>query len=289
MIGDVRARHPDTIFFAEAFTRPRMMNRLGKIGFSQSYTYFTWRESKRDFTEYLTELTQTNIREYYRPNFFVNTPDINPRHLQSWGRAGFLMRAALAATLSGLWGVYSGFELCEAAALPNSEEYLDSEKYQLRAWDWNRPGNIVGEISTLNRIRRANPALQSHLGVTFLPANNDHILFFEKANEAHDNVIVIAINLDPFNEQGADVELSWATFTHWHLHDQAALEVVDQMTGARFEWYGRWQRVQLNPGVMPFAIWRIAPVGGLPAEPPNADDDNGSHADAGYEPPTEGA
>jgi len=289
MIGDVRARYPDTIFFAEAFTRPRMMYRLGKIGYSMSYTYFTWRESKREFIDYLTELTQTSVRDYYRPNFFVNTPDINPRHLQSSGRAGFVMRAALAATLSGLWGVYSGFELCEAAALPNSEEYLDSEKYQLRAWDWNRPGNIVGEITALNRIRRANPALQSHLGITFLPAHNDHILFFEKATEARDNVIVVAINLDPFTEQGADVELSWDTFAHWHLHDHAALEVVDQMTGARFEWYGRWQHVQLNPGVMPFAIWRIAPAGGLPPEPPSADDDSGSHADAGAQPPTEGA
>lgn len=289
MIGDVRSRHPDTIFFAEAFTRPRMMYRLGKIGFSQSYTYFTWRESKRAFTDYLTELTQTNIREYYRPNFFVNTPDINPRHLQSCGRSGFLIRAALASTLSGLWGVYSGFELCEAAALPNSEEYLDSEKYQLRAWDWNRPGNIVGEISALNRIRRANPALQTHLGLTFLTAHNDHILFFEKATEARDNVIIVAINLDPFNEQGADVELSWATFNHWKLHDHAALEVVDQISGARFEWYGRWQHVQLNPGAMPFAIWRIAPAGGLPAEPPSPDDDNGSHADAGGQTHTEGA
>jgi starch synthase (maltosyl-transferring) len=289
MIGDVRARYPDTIFFAEAFTRPRMMYRLGKIGYSMSYTYFTWRESKREFIDYLTELTQTSVRDYYRPNFFVNTPDINPRHLQSSGRAGFVMRAALAATLSGLWGVYSGFELCEAAALPNSEEYLDSEKYQLRAWDWNRPGNIVGEITALNRIRRANPALQSHLGITFLPAHNDHILFFEKATEARDNVIVVAINLDPFNEQGADVELSWDTFAHWHLHDHAALEVVDQMTGARSEWYGRWQHVQLNPSVMPFAIWRIAPAGGLPPEPPSADDDSGSHADAGAQPPTEGA
>ncbi len=125
MIGDVRARHPDVIFLSEAFTRPRVMARLAKVGFSQSYTYFTWRESKRDFIEYLTELTQTDLREYFRPNFFVNTPDINPRHLQSSGRTGFLIRAAPAATLSGLRGVYSGFELCEAAALPNSEEYLD--------------------------------------------------------------------------------------------------------------------------------------------------------------------
>ncbi|SHJ91703.1 maltotransferase domain-containing protein [Paraburkholderia terricola] len=287
MIDDVRARYPDTIFLAEAFTRPRMMNRLGKIGFSQSYTYFTWRESKRDFIEYLSELTQTDARDSYRPNFFVNTPDINPRHLQSQGRTGFLIRAALASTLAGLWGVYSGFELCEAAALPNSEEYLDSEKYQLRAWDWHRPGNIVGEISALNRIRRANPALQTHLGLTFLPAHNDHVLFFEKATEARDNVIVVAINLDPFNEQGADIELSWETFRRWNLHDHAALEVTDQMTGARFEWHGRWQHVQLGSG-QPFSIWRIAPLGGLPADRPD-EADSDYHADAGNPIPTEGA
>ncbi|WP_341317125.1 maltotransferase domain-containing protein [Paraburkholderia sp. IMGN_8] len=277
MIDDVRSRYPDTIFLAEAFTRPRMMNRLGKIGFSQSYTYFTWRESKRDFIDYMTELTQTNARDFYRPNFFVNTPDINPRHLQSSGRSGFLIRAALAATLAGLWGVYCGFELCEAAALPNSEEYHDSEKYQLRAWDWHRPGNIVGEISALNRIRRANPALQTHLGLTFLPAHNDHVLFFEKATEARDNVILVAINLDPFNEQGADIELSWDTFKRWNLHDHDALEVTDQMTGARFEWHGRWQHVQLGSG-QPFSIWRIAPLGGLPADRPD-DADSDYHAD----------
>jgi starch synthase (maltosyl-transferring) len=291
VIGDVRARYPDTIFLAEAFTRPRMMNRLGKIGFSQSYTYFTWRESKRDFIEYMTELTQTGARNSYRPNFFVNTPDINPRHLQSQGRTGFLIRAALASTLAGLWGVYSGFELCEAAALPNSEEYLDSEKYQLRAWDWNRPGNIVPEITALNRIRRANPALQTHLGLTFLPAHNDNVLFFEKATESRDNVILVAINLDPFNEQGADIELSWETFQKWNLHDHGPLEVTDQMTGARFEWHGRWQHVQLGSG-QPFSIWRIAPLGGLPAERPDeadSDSDSVHHADAGNPTPTEGA
>ncbi|MEW9582704.1 maltotransferase domain-containing protein [Paraburkholderia sp. DGU8] len=291
MMADVRARYPDTLFLAEAFTRPRMMNRLGKIGFSQSYTYFTWRESKRDLIEYMNELTQTGARDFYRPNFFVNTPDINPRHLQSQGRTGFLIRAALASTLAGLWGVYSGFELCEAAALPNSEEYLNSEKYQLRAWDWNRPGNIVGEITALNRIRRANPALQTHLGLTFLTAHNDHILVFEKATEARDNVIVVAINLDPFNEQGADIELSWHTFQCWHLHDHGALEVTDQMTGARFEWHGRRQHVRLGSG-QPFSICSIAPLGGLPAERPaeaDNDSDSADQADAGNPTPTEGA
>ncbi|MDP9156938.1 MAG: DUF3416 domain-containing protein [Pseudomonadota bacterium] len=264
VIGDVRARHPDVMFLAEAFTRPRVMNRLAKLGFSQSYTYFTWRESKRDFVEYLHDLTQTDAKDFFRPNFFVNTPDINPRFLQRSGRAGFVIRAALAATLSGLWGVYSGFELCEAAALPNSEEYLDSEKYQIRAWDWNRPGNIVGEITALNRIRKANPALHSHLGVNFLLAHNDNILFFEKANAARDNVVLVAINLDPFNEQGADIELPWKTLSDWGVQEWDALAVEDQMTGERFEWRGKRQHIRLDPNTRPFAIWRIAPTWGLP-------------------------
>ncbi|WP_277184655.1 maltotransferase domain-containing protein [Caballeronia sp. BR00000012568055] len=264
VIGDVRARHPDVIFLAEAFTRPRVMNRLAKLGFSQSYTYFTWRESKRDFLEYMHDLTQTDAKDYFRPNFFVNTPDINPRFLQSSGRPGFVIRAALAATLSGLWGVYSGFELCESAALPNSEEYLDSEKYQLRAWDWNRPGNIVTEITALNRIRRANPALQTHLGVNFLTAHNDNILFFEKANASRDNVVLVAINLDPFNEQGADIELPWQTLERWGVHEWDAVAVEDQVTGEQFEWRGRRQHVRLNPHSLPFAIWRISPTWGLP-------------------------
>jgi starch synthase (maltosyl-transferring) len=273
MIADVRARHPDVIFLSEAFTRPRLMYRLAKLGFSQSYTYFTWRESKRDFIEYLTELTQTAVRDFYRPNFFVNTPDINPRHLQTGTRASFMIRAALAATLSGLWGVYCGFELCEGRALPESEDYLDSEKYQLRAWDWSRPGNIVAEITTLNRIRRANPALQTHLGVTFLDAHNDHVLCFEKATPARDNVIVVAISLDPYGDQHADFELSWHTFHHWLIDDGATLAVTDECTGQRFDWHGRWQRAHLDAHTRPFAIWRIEPIRGLPRdEPPEPHD-----------------
>ena len=171
MITEVQARYPDAVFLAEAFTRPKVMYRLAKSGFGQSYTYFTWRNTKREFQEYLTELTDPrpgSPREFFRPHFFVNTPDINPVPLQTAPRQAFLIRCALASTLSGLWGLYNGFELCEATPIPGREEYLDSEKYQLRAWDWNRPGNIVAEISALNAIRKRNPALQTHLGVTFL-------------------------------------------------------------------------------------------------------------------------
>src|SRR5690606_9018534 len=148
MLGEIHSRHPDVIFLSEAFTRPAMMYRLGKVGFSQSYTYFTWRNSKAELTSYLEELATAQVANFFRPNFFVNTPDINPYFLQNSGRSGFLIRAALAATLSGSWGMYSGFELCEAAALPGREEYLDSEKYELRQRNWSQSANIIPEISS---------------------------------------------------------------------------------------------------------------------------------------------
>ena len=161
MIADIRGRHPDVIFLAEAFTRPKVMYRLAKVGFTQSYTYFTWRNTKQEMTEYLTELNTPPVSDFFRPNFFVNTPDINPPFLQTCGRPAFLIRAALATMLSGLWGMYSGFEICEAAPLPGREEYLDAEKYEIRVRDFNAPGNIVAEIAALNRIRREHPALQT--------------------------------------------------------------------------------------------------------------------------------
>src|SRR5262249_27458616 len=164
--------------------------RLAKIGFSQSYTYFTWRNTKRELTDYLTELTTTNAREFFRPHFFVNTPDINPYFLQTSGRPGFLIRAALAATLSGFWCVYSGFELCEGTPLPGREEYLDSEKYQIRVRDQNAPGNIVAEIAKLNRIRKINPALHTHLGVKFYNAFNDQVLLYGKQAVPGDSMIL---------------------------------------------------------------------------------------------------
>jgi starch synthase (maltosyl-transferring) len=150
--------------------------------------------------------------------------------------------------------------------LPGSEEYLDSEKYQLRAWDWDRPGNITHIIAALNRIRRANPALQTHLGLTFLPAHNEQILFFEKATAARENVVLVAISLDPFAPQEADIELPWQTLDHWRMHEWDALAVTDLMSGARFEWRGRRQHIRIDPDGLPFAIWRIAPAAGLPRD-----------------------
>ncbi len=253
MIREVRTTYPDAIFLAEAFTRPKIMYRLAKIGFSQSYTYFTWRNTKAELAEYSTELATTAPRDFFRPHFFVNTPDINPVFLQGSGRPGFLIRAALAATLSGLWGVYNGFELCEAAAVPGKEEYFDSEKYQLRAWDWDRHGNIVAEITQLNRLRRQNTALQTHLHVRFLTAGNDNILYFEKANADRSNVVLVAISLDPFAPQEAWFEVPlW----EWDLPDDGTLHATDLLTDAQFEWRGKSQHLRLTPE-RPYAIWRI--------------------------------
>ncbi len=259
LIADIRARHPDAVFLAEAFTRPKVMYRLAKIGFSQSYTYFTWRNEKQELTEYLQELTTTAPRDFFRPHFFVNTPDINPPFLQTGGRAGHLIRAALATTLSGLWGMYQGFELCEATPLPGREEYLDSEKYEIRAWPDRRPGDIVEEITRLNMIRRANPALQTHLGVAFHNAFNDRVLWYRKATADRGNVVLCAVSLDPHTVQETAVELPlW----EWGLPDHAALEAEDLMSGRRFTWRGKVQRLRLDPGALPFGLWRVRPAEG---------------------------
>ena len=260
LIFEVRCAYPDAVFLAEAFTRPKIMDRLGKIGFHQSYTYFTWRNTKRELQEYLTQLTAEGPRDTFRPNFFVNTPDINPPFLQTGGRAAHLIRAALAATLSGSWGVYCGFELCEATPVPNREEYLDSEKYQLRAWNWHQPGNIIAEIARLNAIRRRHPCLWSHLGVMFLPTDNETVLFFEKATADRGDVLLIAVCLDPFRDQSAAIELPlW----RWGLSDHATLECRDLLHDTTFTLTGKWQRVALSTA-SPYTVWHARPQGAYP-------------------------
>ena len=260
LIADIRSRDPGVIFLAEAFTRPKMMYRLGKIGFTQSYSYFTWRNDKAELAAYLTELNATPARDLYRPNFFVNTPDINPFFLHTSGRPGFLIRAALAATLSGLWGIYSGFELCEAAALPGREEYLDSEKYEIRVRDWNAPGNIVAEITKLNEIRRSHKALQSHLGVSFYSALNDNVLYYGKRAPDDRDMILIAVSLDPYVAQSATIEIPLWEFG---LPDDGRLMVEDLIDGHQFNWTGKHQTIHLDPARLPFAIWRVAPYGDI--------------------------
>ncbi|HEY5047743.1 MAG TPA: alpha-1,4-glucan--maltose-1-phosphate maltosyltransferase [Rhizomicrobium sp.] len=257
LINEVRSQHPDVIFLSEAFTRPKMMNRLAKVGFSQSYTYFTWRNTKQDLVEYFTELTTSEVKEFFRPHLFVNTPDINPFFLQTSGRPGFLIRAALAATLSGLWGMYSGFELCEAAPLQGREEYLDSEKYEIRARRLDAPGNIVAEIGKLNRIRKAHPALQTHLGLRFYLAHNDQVIFYGKGLLAGRSLILCAISLDPFHVQEATVEVPlW----EWGLPDTASFTAYDLMHDTETVRSGKLQRLRLDPAELPFVIWRIAPL-----------------------------
>ncbi|MFC0408597.1 maltotransferase domain-containing protein [Roseomonas elaeocarpi] len=258
MIADIKAKYPDSIFLSEAFTRPKVMYRLAKAGFSQSYTYFTWRNTKAEMQDYVTELATTAPRDFFRPHFFVNTPDINPRFLQTGGRPAHLLRAALAATLSGLWGVYNGFELCDATPVPGKEEYLDSEKYEIRAWDYERPGNIVAEITRLNSIRRENPALQTHLNARFHNAFNDNVLYFGKNTPDRANCLLVAISMDPFNVQDASFEVPlW----EWGLPDNGVLEAEDLMRGHRFRFEGKTQHLRLDPNDLPFAIWRVRPAG----------------------------
>jgi len=256
LIADIRGARPDVIFLSEAFTRPKRMYRLAQIGFSQSYTYFTWRNTKRELTEYLTELTTTEVREYFRPHFFVNTPDINPIPLQTAGRSGFLCRAALAATLSGLWGMYSGFELLEAEPIPGREEYWNSEKYEIKPRDWSQPGSIIEDIARLNRIRKANPALHSHLGLAFYNAFNDQILYYGKSTPAREEIVLVAVNLDFHAVQECDFEIPlW----EWGLPDHGSLDVEDLLADRRFVWTGKIQHLRLDPDEMPFAIWRVQP------------------------------
>ncbi|MDL2408615.1 DUF3416 domain-containing protein [Rhizobium calliandrae] len=254
MIGDIRARHPEVVFLSEAFTRPKVMYRLAKIGFSQSYTYFTWRNTRAELEQYLVDLTESEIKEFFRPHFFVNTHDINPDFLQNAPRPAYLIRAALASTLSGLWGVYNGFELCEGRPDAKRKEYADSEKYEIRAWDYDRPGNIKAEISMLNRIRKDNSALQSHLGLTLLPSSNPNVMFYEKASVGRHNVLLVAVTLNPHATEESNVEFPLWRF---RMADDGTLAFEDLVTGQRFSRTGKWQTIRLDPAHLPFAIWRV--------------------------------
>ena len=234
IMRQLRETDPDVLFLAEAFTKPAMMGALGKVGFHQSYTYFTWRNTKAELTEYMLELSR-DTDSFYRPNFFVNTPDINPFFLQSGNPAAFAIRAILAATLSPSWGVYAGFELFEHEALkPGGEEYLNSEKYEFRPRDYNAEPNINILLGSLNAIRRAHPALQQLRRIDFHAASNDNILVFSKV-DGDDQVLVI-VSLDPNNTQESDVVLDMAALG---LPQDAPLHLRDELTGATFTWGDR--------------------------------------------------
>jgi starch synthase (maltosyl-transferring) len=255
MIRDVQRQYPDVVFLSEAFTRPKMMRVLAKAGFTQSYTYFTWRNFKGELQEYFTELTQGPMREYYRGNLFANTPDINPEFLQKGGRPAFMIRAVLAATLSSVYGIYSGFELCEGTPIPGKEEYLNSEKYEIKAWDWNRPGNIRPLITRLNQLRRENTALQEYDNLRFHLCDNDQVLFYAKTDPETRNVIFVAVNLDPFQAHEVTlffplVEIGVAEHESWQAEELLA--------GGTHLWQGSHQRIRLEPNA-PARIWRARP------------------------------
>jgi starch synthase (maltosyl-transferring) len=242
LIRTVQETHPDVLFLAEAFTRPKVMRQLAKRGFTQSYTYFTWRNRKAELEEYLTELTQTPVREYMRPNFFANTPDILHAYLQEGGRAAFQVRAVLAATLAATYGIYSGFELCENRAVPGTEEYLDSEKYQIRQWDWDRPGHIRPLLTRLNLIRRACPALQHDWTLGFHETDNDQLICYSKTAGA--SAVLVVVNLDPHHLQHGWIRVP---LERLGLAAGAAFEVVDRLTGERYGWTGDSAYVRLDP------------------------------------------
>lgn len=265
VIRTVNRTDPDVIFLAEAFTRPAMMRALAAVGFQQSYTYFTWRTAKGELTDYLTELSGESAA-YMRPNFFVNTPDILHGYLQDGGRPAFEVRAVLAATMSPSWGVYAGFELCENTPVrPGSEEYMDSEKYQLRPRDWEaaeREGRTIAPlITTLNRLRRRHPALQQLRDIHFHDADNDSVLAFSK--RAGSDIVLVVVNLDPHHTQEATVSLDMPRLgLDWH----ETVPVRDELTGDTYHW-GRANYVRLEPGVTPAHIVALRPsppIGGSP-------------------------
>jgi len=254
LIRGVREKYPDTIFLAEAFTRPKMMKALAKAGFNQSYTYFTWRNSKQELIEYFTELTQTEMSEYFRPNLWPNTPDILPFVLQEGGRTAFMIRVLLAATLSPIYGIYSGYELCENEALPGREEYLDSEKYQFKERDWNAPGNIKDWIARLNKIRKQNRALQLYTNLRFYHAEDDAILFYGKMTAARDNIVLVVVNLDPHRKQHSFVDVPIEQFGQMESDEY---RVQDLLSGATYTWRGRRNYVELDPKVQPAHIFLV--------------------------------
>jgi starch synthase (maltosyl-transferring) len=263
MIADVRSKYPETLFLAEAFTRPKVMNELAKRGFSQSYTYFTWRTTKAELTAYATELAQSDMASFYRPSFWPNTPDILPPFLQTGGRPAFVIRLVLAATLSSLYGIYSGYELCENAALPGREEYADSEKYEIKVRDWDAPGNIKTELARLNAIRRANPALQDWRNVRFYRADDDAVIFYGKRTGA--NVLFIAVNLDPF---AAHDPLLWFPTGDYGIADDEPYVLEELLGSTKHAWRGSPHRWRLDPQTNPAAVFRLEfPVPRIASQP----------------------
>lgn len=255
LIGEVHSKHPDIIFLAEAFTRPRVMEKLAKIGFNQSYTYFTWRNTKEEFRDYLLELTETDRREYFRPNFWPNTPDILPISLEDKGEPSFIIRLILAATLSSSYGIYGPlFELGLNKAYPGKEEYIDSEKYEIKTWDWERDTKTKQLITRINQIRRANPALQSTWGIAFHESDNQQLLCYSKIDDEGQNKLLIIVNLDPLYTQSGWIKVPLEVFG---LTDGDPYVLHDLIIDQRYSWRGDWNFVELRPNEMPAHLFRL--------------------------------
>jgi starch synthase (maltosyl-transferring) len=260
LIDEVKRDHPDVILLSEAFTRPKIMHYLARLGFSQSYTYFAWRNTKWELTQYFTKLTQTDAREYFRPHLWPNTPDILTEYLQSGGRPAFMTRLVLAATLGASYGIYGpAFELCENRPRePGSEEYLDSEKYEIKQWDIDRPDSLRDFIARVNRIRRENPALQSDWRLSFHHVDNEQLLCYSKRTEDCENIIVVVVSLDPQHTQSGWVELDLEALG---LDPHQPYEVHDLLSDVCYLWRGPCNYVELNPQAVPAHVFRLRRVG----------------------------
>ena len=256
LISEIKRDYPEVFFLAEAFTRPKVMYRLAKLGFSQSYNYFAWRNTKWELTQYLTELTRTEVREYFRANLWPNTPDILTEYLQFGGRPAFMIRLVLAATLGASYGIYGPpFELCESQPRePGSEEYLNSEKFELKHWDIERPDSLKDFIARVNRIRRENAALQQDWNLHFYPIDNEQLICYAKFGEDRANILLMVVNLDPHHTQGGWLELPLGELG---LDPGQPYQVHDLLGEARFLWHGPRNYVELDPKMAPAYIFRL--------------------------------
>jgi starch synthase (maltosyl-transferring) len=260
MITEVKREHPEAIFLSEAFTRPKVMYQLAKLGFTQSYTYFAWKNTSWEIAEYFSELEEGGVLEYFRPNLWPNTPDILNEYLQKSGRPGFVARLILAATLAASYGIYGpAFELCEGRAVrEGSEEYLDSEKYQIRVWDINNPNSLRDLITHMNRIRRGSPALQRNTGLTFHPVDNPQMIAYSKVCDDPADMIFVVVNLNPHNRQAGWVNVDVDAL---HLGSEESYQVHDLLTDARYVWHGSRNFVELNPTILPAHVFRVHSIG----------------------------
>jgi len=255
-INEIKATHPEIIFLSEAFTRPTVQYHLAKCGFTQSYTYFAWRHTKKEITHYFTELTRTEVQEYFRPNLWPNTPDILTEYLQHGGRPAFLIRLVLAATLGASYGIYGpAFELCEhRPRSEGSEDYLNSEKYEIRYWDLEQPESLKNFMARVNRIRRDNPALQSNQGLHFHTVDNPELLCYSKSTADWSNVVLVVVNLSPSYAHSGWVELELDALG---LDLSQPSQMHDELSDARYLWQGARHYVELNPQVVPAHIFRV--------------------------------